>query len=209
MDWLEVFPRYDGKLEREDSVSNDRAVDEDSSSRISNLRGWITWHCKFEDGSHYRIDNSGRLRKAPLPSATAGISKGRQAFQQISVVVSDIDLGSSRPSSFPLLLFWTICVNLELVQSAQDEDYPVGLVNYQAIDKHGSSCGIVMADMIIPSLTRGNLALIAVNDDEFWALLIMWTDGGIAERRGLAKLPTDVLTRCLDPGPRWKAIVLG
>jgi hypothetical protein len=136
------------------------------------------------------------------------IRKSRRRFQEIPVSISDIDLGTVRPSSYPLLLFWTICINLQLERISQLHGYPDGLVNYQAIDKYGKSCGTVNMDTTVPETGEGKFALLAASDGNFWALMLMWKDG-VAERRGVAILSKTVIDNCLPPGPRWKAVVLG
>jgi hypothetical protein len=169
---------------------------------------WIIWHCRLEDGNLCRINDTGRLRKSFLLKPEDSKCKVRRHFQEISVSVSDVDFGTVRASSYPLLLFWTICINHQLKRVPQAHGYPVSLANYQAMDKYGESCGVVDMDTTVPEIREGKFALLATTDDSFWALMLMWKDG-VAERCGVAKLSKDVIDRSLPPGPRWKAVVLG
>jgi hypothetical protein len=206
--WM-YAPQY-CDLEEVDSIWDDKLVDENRSGPEPGLRGWITWHCRLEDGKLFRIDNTGRLRKSPLPKAEDGQSKSRRAFQQIPVFVSDVNFGAIQAKSYPLLLFWTICVNLRLKKQSYrgESGLPTGHVNFEAIDRYGEKCGTVEVDTIMSEATGGKFALLAVNEQNFWALMLKWEDE-IAERRGVARLSKEVLDTCLPPGPRWNAIVLG
>jgi hypothetical protein len=179
-----------------------------SAEPNSGLRGWIIWHCRLEDGNLCQISATGRLRKSLLLKPEDSKCKVRRHFQEISVSDSDVDFGTVRASSYSLLLFWTICINLRLKRVPQAHGYPVGLVNYRAMDKYGESCGVVDMDTTVPEIGEGKFALLAATGDSFWALMLMWKDG-VAERRGVAKLSKDVIGGCLPPGPRWKAVVLG
>ena len=187
-------------------ICNDKAVD-DNSQTNSGLCGWIIWHCKLEDGNLYRISNTGRLRKSLLPKPEDSKRNARRKFQGIQVAVSDIEFGIVSASSYPFLLFWTICINLCLKRGSRAKGFLPGLVNYDAMDKFGKSCGKVKMDTIVPEMAEGKFALLAVTDDNFWALMLVWKDG-VAERRGIVQLSKSVLDRCLPPGPRWKAITL-
>jgi hypothetical protein len=126
------------------------------------------------------------------------------------VSVSDVDFSVLRTKPYPLLLFWTICINLRLEKHPYqgESKLPIGHVNLDAIDRFGERCGTVEVDTIVSAATQGKFALLAVSEQKFWALMLKWEDG-IAERRGLAILSKKVLKTCLPPGPRWKAIVLG
>jgi len=201
---------YDLDLQRMDGIWNDKLVSENPSDPEPGLRSWITWHCRLEDGKLFRIDNTGRLRKSPLPKAEDGQSKSRRAFQQLPVSVSDVDFGAVRAKSYPLLLFWTISVNLRLKRQSYlgESRVPTGHVNFEAIDRYGEKCGTVEVDTIMAEATEGKFALLAVDEQEIWALMLKWEDD-IAERRGVARLSKEVLDTCLPPGPRWKAVILG
>lgn len=87
------------------SMRDDKLANENRSGPHSGLRGWITWHCRLEDGKSFRIDNVGRLRKSPYPKAEDCQSKGPRAFQQMPVSVSDVDFSVLRTKPYPLLLF--------------------------------------------------------------------------------------------------------
>ena len=199
---------YDYSLETRDGISNDKNIEDNSAEFNSGLRSWIIWHCRLEDGNLCRISDTGRLRKSLLLKPEDSKCKVRRYFQEIVVSVSDVDFGTVRASSYPLLLFWTICINLRLKRAPQAHGSSVGLVNYRAMDKYGESCGLVNMDTTVPEIGEGKFALLAATDDSFWALMLMWEDG-VAERRGVAKLSKDVIDGCLPPGPRWKAVVLG
>ncbi|KAE9379659.1 HET-domain-containing protein [Stipitochalara longipes BDJ] len=197
---------YDGYIEGS-KVYIDKNV-EDNSESIKYLGGWIIWHCKLEDGKLFRITETGRLRKSLLLKPEDTIQNSRTGFQKIPIAVSDVDFSNLPSLSYPLLLFWTLCINLRLLRALPEQGHPHGLVNYLAIDKFGKSCGKVEMDTAIPESEYGKFALLAATEDAFWALMLVWKDG-IAERRGVVKLSNSVLDGCLMPGPRWKAIVLG
>jgi hypothetical protein len=187
-------------------ICNDNAVD-DNSQTNSVLRSWIIWHCKLEDGNLYRISNTGRLHKSLLPELEDSKRNARRKFQGIQVAASDIEFGIISDSSYPFLLFWTICINLGLTRESRAKGFVSGIVNYHAMDRCGKSCGTVKMDTIVPEMAEGKFVLLAATDDNFWALMLVWKDG-VAERRGIVQLSKSVLDRCLPPGPRWKAITL-
>jgi hypothetical protein len=54
----------------------------------------------------------------------------------------------------------------------------------------------------------GKFAILASSARGYWALLLEW-EKGVAERRGIILLKKDVIQKCLEPGPKWEAIVLG
>jgi hypothetical protein len=199
---------YPPNLENLRGISNDKFVEAKLTEGNADLRGWIIWHCRLEDGNIFRITDTGRLRKTLFLKSEDSKCKVRQLFQEIPVSVTDIEFGTPPASSYPLLLFWTICVNLSLKRRAPTRKNPMGLADCGAVDKYGESCGMVQMDTTVPEIGDGKFALLAADDDGFWALMLMWKDG-VAERRGVAYLSKGVINVCLPPGPRWKAIVLG
>jgi hypothetical protein len=98
---------------------------------------------------------------------------------------------------YALLIFWTICITLR-----------VEARSCEVLDRNGEKCGTIVMNTTTSEEVMGQFALLAVDDQEFWALLLEWEDG-ITERRGMAKLRKPALVRCLPPGPRWKLVVLG
>jgi hypothetical protein len=199
---------YDHDLETIRPIPNDKFVEDNPAESDSALRGWIIWHCRLEDGNLFRITETGRLRQSLLLKPEDSKCKARRRFQEISVSVNDIEFEIPLASSYPLLLFWTICISLQLKRKSQRRRQPIGLVDYQAMDKYGKHCGVVEMDTAVPEMRESKFALLAADHDGFWALLLMWKDG-VAERRGVAQLSKHIIDRCLPPGPRWKAIVLG
>lgn len=188
-------------------VSNDKNVEKKSESSAG-FRGWIIWHCKLEDGNLFRITDTGRLRKALLLKPSDTLQNSRDRFQQISIAVTDVSFWNIRSVSYPLLLFWTICINLRLKRAPQLKGEPPEPVDYFAMDKFGESCGKVDMDTTIHETGEGKFAFLSATDNTFWALMLVWKDG-VAERRGVAELSKSALDGCLPPGPRWKAITLG
>lgn len=206
--WKSV-PQYSNYLEAESlSISNDKHVEGKPAEFGSGLRCWILWHCRLEDGSIRRITDTGRLRRSFFPKIEDSKGNARQRFQEVSASVSDVDFGPVRLNSYPLLLFWTICVNLSLESAPQENGSSSGPIDYRAMDKYGESCGKVYVDTDMPEIREGKFALLAANDDSFWALMVRWEDT-VAERRGVAVLSKDIIDSCLPPGPRWRGIVLG
>lgn len=165
------------------------------------LRTWIAWHCILADGSIHRINHSGRLRRVlALPTPEHCRLTSPPALQQIVISDNDVDFDTVHVIESPLLLFWTICVKLELVITPR--------YWWQAEGKNGEICGNVSLDSMIADTTVGEFAILAAEEDSFWALLLQWKNS-IAERRGVVQLSRDVLNTSLPPGPLWKAIVLG
>jgi hypothetical protein len=200
---------YDGRIEKADNLYSDDLADENKSGLQSNLRSWITWHCLLEDGKRFRIDNIGRLRKSPFPKAEDSLRKARRAFQKIAVSVSDVDFTGIRAKSYPILMFWTICVNLRLRYrpNFREVENRIQTLSFNVIDRLGATCGSVTGEFTLKG-SEQKFAIVASDETHFWALLLVWEDD-IAERRGVARLPMEILETCLPPGPRWKAIVLG
>jgi hypothetical protein len=209
--WMNAV-RYDHRLESPENISRDDSIDKNDPV----LRGWIIWHCTLEDGKVYRIDDTGRLRKRLLLTVEDTQSKSREAFQKIPVSASDINFTAIRATSYPLLLFWTICVNLCLTRrptsyEITDKIDPRIVENrhaFDVIDRYGTKCGTADIASTMPEAAEGKFALLTMYEGYFWAILLGWEDD-IAERRGVARLSAEAIEVCLDPGPRWKAIVLG
>jgi hypothetical protein len=110
---------------------------------------------------------------------------------------------------------WTICVNFSLKMqptgkisnntgSVIAERYPA----FDVINKYGTKCGRADMASAASEVTEGQFALVNICQRSFWALVLGWEDG-IAVRRGVAKLSEEAIEASLEPGPRWKAIVLG
>lgn len=208
--WKSV-PWYNGELETGLRISNDKHVRGISAELHSGLRGWIIWHCRTEKGKYYRITDTGRLRKSLFPKLEDSKSNARRDFQEIPTSASDVNFGSVRVGSYPLLHFWTICINLRLKKAPRQNRNPVlsvSPIEYRAIDKNGESCGVIYLDATIRRIREGKFALLAISNSSFWALMLRWK-GGVAERCGVAELSTDIIDRCFPPGPRWKVVVLG
>jgi len=171
------------------------------------FRTWISWFCKLKDGNIYRINRTGRLRRISTPNPPvldlSSLSPD-SSFQQVPVSVSDATFDAVRISKYPLLYFWTVCINVRYLK--EENRY----YNWTARDRNDEPCGQVFLDLASPTTStgEGQLAILAETAHEFWALLLQWEDG-IAERRGTALLSLDVLERCLPPGPHWTAVVLG
>lgn len=203
--------RYDDRLEDPENVSKDNTGNKNEPV----LRGWIIWHCALEDGKIYRIDNTGRLRKKLFLGVEEARSNSRPVFQRITVSSSDINFGAIRAKTYPLLMFWTICVNLCLeIRPRSDEitdNTDLRIVEnrhaFDVIDRYGTKCGTADMASTISEATEGKFALLAMYEGYFWAIVLGWEDD-IAERRGVARLSTEAIEACLDPGPRWRAIVL-
>ena len=174
------------------------------------LQRWVIWFCKFKDGQTYRFSEIGRLRKAPHPESENAIKNDVKELTEIPTTVSDSDLYTIRAKSYPLLIFWTVVINLRLKPKPYIPGYPTSHVNYEPIDRYGRNLdGEVQMDMASSAdeMQVGKFAILASSNTKFWALLLKWEDG-VAERRGVVTLSKDVLEKCLDPGPRWRAIVL-
>ncbi|PMD29672.1 HET-domain-containing protein [Hyaloscypha variabilis F] len=190
-----------------DEVSSDRDFEENPEPN-SDVRGWIIWHCKLEDGDVVRISNTGRFRKSLMLQPEDTLRNARTKYQEFPVATSGVGFSKVPPTSYPLLLFWTICIELRLERALPAPGDPLGLAYYSAMDKFGESCGRFTMDPTTPENGDGEFALLAATNDSLWALMLVWKDG-IAERRGAVELSNSVLDGCLPPGPMWKAIVLG
>lgn len=185
--------------------------DYDGSPASETLQRWVLWVCKFKDGQTYRFSDTGRLRKAPPPGFANAIKNAVTELKEIPITISDGDLYTVRAKFYPLLIFWTVLINLRLRPISHISGYPTDHVDYQPIDRYGRDLdGEVQMDMALPAdeMQVGKFAIVAASDTTFWALLLKW-ENGVAERRGVVHLSKDVLERCPDPGPRWRAIVLG
>jgi hypothetical protein len=183
----------------------------DYSVISENLQRSILWFCKFKDGQTYRFSETGRLRKAPPPESENAINNTVKELKETPLTISDNDLYTVRAKSYPLLIFWTVVINLRLKPKSYIPGYLKGHVNYEPIDRYGRNLdGEVQMDMASSAdeMQVGKFAILASSNTKFWALLLKW-ENGVAERRGVVTLSKDVLEKCLDPGPRWRAIVLG
>ena len=201
-------PRAEDALETcENFVRDCDAEERTAEAKVQGIRTWIRWHCKLADGV-YSVDDAGNLKKSPLPNPEDTQRNARPTFQQIPVAVSDVDFGAVPAAPFPLLLFWTICINLDMTVGHGIEEQDAYYLSKTVADKDGNECGVLRKDEKMHGPGVGKFAIVAAVDDGLWALHLAWADG-VAERRGIVKLNPTVLDNCLPPGPRWKAVVLG
>jgi hypothetical protein len=162
------------------------------------LRAWIVW-CTVESGKCFLLDSVGARIPAARPDIKSALSQCPLEFKNIPIVDTENGLstfGAQKP--YTLLRFWTVCINLAFKPG-------LGLVN-----NFGWVCGKVEFDTndFDKSLPL-KLALIARIDDTFMALILKWNEDGLAERWGVATLDHAILNNSLEPGPRWKEIILG
>jgi hypothetical protein len=199
-----------------ETFTDDTLTDHDLDPNDKNFRTWILWYCRVEDGRLYRISNRGRLRKAAiLPTPELGRQNSRPSWQDLPVSVTDLNLRDIRPTTYPVLLFSTVVINLKLRRRLRDpahHDLPDNLLDFDVLTTYDDVCGLVDVDTPLSvTTTEAQFALMAATGrDVFWALMLKWEEG-IAERRGIVKLEMGKggLSNALPPGPRWKMIVLG
>lgn len=206
---------YDESLKVNIDILTDFAAQERQHNSAPRLRTWVNWHCMLHDRTVFHINDTGRLRRTVNLNLENSISKARSDFQRIPAPISDVDFRAVRPSNpYPLLLFWTICINLPLKEdmntNPQSRAYRVskGLVDYRVIDGYGKDHGLVQMDIVAHGFEEGKFAILSMTDDTIWALMLTGT-GDISERCGIAKLSLSAMDIALRPGPRWKKVILG
>ncbi|KAF2095083.1 HET-domain-containing protein [Rhizodiscina lignyota] len=209
-------PLWDSSLEYR-TVVRDSDTDNDKGPKYP-LHAWISWHCRLEDGT---ISNAESNKISPtIRRATAeeALSKCNQGFQDIPISINDFDFNSIGATHlpYPVLCFWTVCINLRLTNIQQHDDEgeagenPRRRYNLEVVNETGQRHGVIDMDSTGDDESQqGKFALIAAVDDGFWALLLKFDDNGMAERRGVVKLSKDVLEHSLPPGPRWREVILG
>jgi hypothetical protein len=200
-------------------VDYDRLANVKAKIAGVHLRAWISWYT-VETKNYVNIDMFGNRTASRRPAISDSISYAPPEFQYYPKVDSEADPCSIASSKvFPVLLFWTVCVNLTVSRTSEivnDEQRQWIGVNgqreytYQTFDRLGKLCGEVTLDTKQFEDSRvGKFALIAKDGDKYWALLLSWDEDGLAERWGIGQLDSQCLAACLEPGPRWKEIVLG
>ncbi|QDS70265.1 hypothetical protein FKW77_007657 [Venturia effusa] len=200
---------HEGSYLDDYSIRKDSEGDEWQEDHDLVLRRWIIWHCVSDSGKMYRIDGSGRLRKNLHLKAEETRANTRRVFRDITILVSDIDFMSVRATKHPLLLFWTICVNVRLSRMTRPGVWESELdIQFAAIDDYNRECGSVqMSGSVAHDDSSVQVALICQRAGIIWGIVLKWNND-VAERCGIAKLSANITEVCLAPGPRWKAIVL-
>jgi hypothetical protein len=146
---------------------------ENRSKESTNFSGWIVWHCKFKDGQTYQINPRGRLYKAAWPIFKPELAERFNEAGDIPVSVSDDYPSVTTP--YPLLIFWTVVVNLRLRAGKQKSCFPEGFLCCEALDKFFEIvCEDVDVDVPITKgeMTVGKFAILTAHDDCFLALLL-------------------------------------
>jgi hypothetical protein len=207
--WLHPV-MYTPELERFETFVTD--FEADIPDGREGMRTWIDWHCRIEGGKLFRISNTGRLERTyAVPTADSAQLRSRKAFRDLPISISDLNIHSIRLTPYPLLIFWTICINLKLVPRDEPlhRDTPTNLIDFDAFDGLDRHCGTVDSDISLPVWTsEGQFILVAADVDGFLALMVKWEDG-ITERKGVIRLSSHSINYPLPPGLRWKCIVLG
>jgi hypothetical protein len=135
--------------------------------------------------------------------------------------------------TYPVLQFWTYTVQLSLVSSKDEE----GSKMLQVSDRRGQVCGHVapnnvgLIDISVPAefllLSECRYSLVddfkvtenhwIPQDTEAYALdsiwnfyrvMLVWSENGIAERRGIGTIHKRSLDWAYEPGKLWKEVVL-
>lgn len=210
---------YSKLLENNDGVSIDREVEPRPKASThplqasSKLRGWISWHCRLENGALCQINNTGRLKRS-VDLRTLQLQDTRKNtrlnFQGFPAPDSDVEFRTVCPHElYPLLLFWTICIDLNLkeIPQGQMQHHRNGLRDYHTVDEYGRHHGIVHMDVMESGINEGKFALLATSHDTIFALMLVWT-GEVAERWGIAELSMTAIDAS-SSRPRWKKVVLG
>jgi hypothetical protein len=185
----------------------------------AHLRAWIVWYT-IENRNYIRIDMLGNKKVSRRPVASNSISCAPSELQTYPQIDSEADprLIAIR-KAFPVLLFWAVCINLTIRRTSEivndDQRRWIGVngqreYNYETFDQLGKLCGEVTLDtrQFEGSLV-GKFALISRDGNKYWALLLSWDEDGLAERWGIGQLNSECLAASLEPGPRWKEIILG
>ncbi|KAF2669396.1 HET-domain-containing protein [Microthyrium microscopicum] len=181
------------------------------SALDSTLRHWITYQYRLIDQDISTVvdinDDGTHAASSPI-SVEESRAQGPQEFRDINIATYELDMGnlSLNSSPYPLLHFNTVILNLNLERIIQQSSRTTYLC---ARDRTGLDCGRLGTDMKLDPVPEiGTFALIAAKDNDFMALLLVCNENGIAERRGIVELRKEVLETCLDPGPRWRKVVL-
>ncbi|KAI0470009.1 heterokaryon incompatibility protein-domain-containing protein [Xylariaceae sp. FL0804] len=139
--------------------------------------------------------------------------------------------------SYAMLCFWTVSASFKTRKIDRDTAdqlmWSYGLywtpTAYELVNETGNNCGFVTVDDRDTTMEdRENIEMILLSESPqksrgvgsssetqtpessgryFWALFVEWDDG-VAERRGIGKIPRDALTSVLEPGVVWKQIML-
>jgi hypothetical protein len=212
-------PRYPGPIECANYITVQSKPEPIARSEPKNsyLCSWIIWYCRFQDGQTFRLSETGRLYKASPPKSEDRLKIATGAVKELmDIAISEKNnrFDNTSTISYPLLLFWTVVINVDLRPNLQVLKYGEVTLDYKPKDRRDDIIhnGKVHMDMEIPSplveMWVAKFAILASSERGYWALLLK-QENGVAERRGVVRLAKDVLKKCLEPGPRWEAVTLG
>jgi hypothetical protein len=175
----------------------------------SGLHSWVIWHCVCQDGQIYRLNDIGRLDTVPEPNGEDARKNVIQVLREIPLSSNNINLKTIQPTAYPLLFFWTVVIRLDLGYQTKDPTYPKVGIEYDGMSgDYGDGVAIMDMTEATGEMRFGKFAILASSARGYRALLLEWKKG-VAKRRSIILLKKDVLEKCLEPGPRWEAIVLG
>jgi hypothetical protein len=193
---------------------------------------WITWYKREPSGELTKVWDKSEpqtLRVNEFFGSLGDVSRIEPSKELASGEIS---------TQYAVLQFWTVSANFALRKINQEEGEKMmgsyGLywtpTTYELLDKNRMNCGFVTLDdptstnedntsaefillSLSPEKSRDNVGLNSTGQATerggrfFWVLMIK-SESGIAERKGIGKIHRDALASPLDPGVSWKEIVL-
>ena len=188
-------------------------------------QSWIAWYAWSPNRSIRRLDDGHKLRTSstsPMNFDVINATSHKNVPKELLHLPKEVLQSQGKESivvQYNILCFWTVALRVRLERSTFSlhgfsGDYGIRGSNglrYGAAHLDDNTFEVDgLQEIILISEYRG------FSDDEqktedisgYFALLIHRI-GDIAERRGVVKVPKDVLCWSFEPGPMWKLISLG
>ena len=219
----EYIPEWDEYI-----LESERQLDERKFSGHSVLiarkfaqRTWITWFKRSSDGKLGEINAyKNREPSASKRPETTKEYTVKGVADHFKMVFSTADIPPNLDQlpnlAYEVLFFQTISVFLKLsvVQSSVDSQSRGKYLAYGIEETSFGEISLDADDFDVNAVQE--LALICEYEDIWddrvdagWWGILLRIIGPLAERRGILRIPMEMLNKTLPPGPIWSCIILG
>lgn len=192
-----------------DKTLGDTQVSRETGSLFPPLRTWIRWYL-VDKSVFYSVSPKGDLQTVRSWPTDDYLEHCRQDFKRYKSIQDDDDARWYYDMPYPVLMFWTVCVNLTIVQVQTELSTNVNAYYYNVRNADDKYCGSVVLDTNHFEGKQDGLFAIIAGDSttEFWALLLKRGPVAGMERWGLGTL-TGACLEAKSSAPQWRKIYLG
>lgn len=212
----EYIPEWERRLNGREYLDYSRFI-----GRKDAKRTWITWYKRSSDGKLGEINayENQKPSASKKPETTKEYTgEGLADHFQMDFSTADIppNLDQLPNLAYDVLFFHTISVFLKLsvAQSSVDSQSHGKCVAYGIEETSFGEISLDADDIDVNTVQE--LALICEYEDIWddrvdagWWGILLRRIGPLAERRGILKIPMEILNKTLPPGPIWSCINLG